>query len=152
MKRTFVIGDVHGGLKALEQVLAQIEIQSTDQFIFLGDYVDGWSESAQVISFLIDFKDEHDAIFIKGNHDQWCEEWLKTGKPNGTWLEHGGLGTAKSYSNILDQEKELHIEFFDDMVDFHIDDEHRLFIHAGFTSMHGVHKEVHQSNTSCKVS
>lgn len=148
MKRNFVIGDIHGGLRALEQVLTQIDIQNTDHFIFLGDYVDGWSESAQVISFLIAFRDKHDAIFIKGNHDQWCEEWLKTGKPNSTWLEHGGLGTTKSYSDISDQEKELHIEFFNDMVDFHIDYENRLFIHAGFTSMHGVHKEVHNSNFS----
>ncbi len=148
MKRTFVIGDVHGGLRALEQLFRQIDIHSTDQFIFLGDYVDGWSESAQVVSFLMAFRDRHDAIFIKGNHDVWCEEWLKTGIPNGTWLEHGGLGTIKSYSGLPDLEKESHISFFDDMVDFHIDGENRLFVHAGFTSMHGVLKEVYKSNFS----
>ena len=51
--RAFVIGDIHGGLKGLLQVLNKLEITEEDKLIFVGDYVDGWSESAQVISFLI---------------------------------------------------------------------------------------------------
>ena len=50
---TFVIGDIHGGLRALIQVLVKAQIQTTDKLIFLGDYVDGWSESPQLINFLI---------------------------------------------------------------------------------------------------
>lgn len=41
MKRTFVIGDIHGACKALEQVMGKIEITENDTLIFLGDYVDG---------------------------------------------------------------------------------------------------------------
>ena len=123
MMRTFVIGDIHGGLKALEQVFAQIDIQSNDQFIFLGDYVDGWSESAQVISFLIDFGEKYDAVFVKGNHDQFCEDWLKTGKRDTLWLNHGGLATIESYNELSDQKKEDHIRFFEYMVDFHLDNQ-----------------------------
>ena len=52
--RTFVIGDIHGGLKALLQVLNKLELTEKDQLIFMGDYVDGWSESAQVIDFLME--------------------------------------------------------------------------------------------------
>ena len=44
MKRTFVIGDIHGGLKALQQVLDRVELKENDHLIFLGDYVDGWSD------------------------------------------------------------------------------------------------------------
>jgi serine/threonine protein phosphatase 1 len=58
MKRTFVIGDIHGGLKALKQVLQNAAVTKEDTLIFLGDYVDGWSESVQVISFLIDLHNE----------------------------------------------------------------------------------------------
>ena len=43
MKKTFVIGDIHGGLKALIQVLERAEVTINDTLIFLGDYVDGWS-------------------------------------------------------------------------------------------------------------
>ena len=53
MSRTLVIGDIHGGLKALIQVLQKAAIQPDDILIFLGDYVDGWSESPGVLDFLI---------------------------------------------------------------------------------------------------
>lgn len=49
-KRTLVFGDIHGGLKALVQLLDRARINQNDQLIFIGDYVDGWSESAQLIS------------------------------------------------------------------------------------------------------
>ena len=74
---TFAIGDIHGGLKALVQVLNKLEVTEEDTLIFMGDYVDGWSESAQVVSFLIELSKKINCIFIKGNHDVWCEEWLK---------------------------------------------------------------------------
>ena len=47
MHTTYVIGDIHGALKALIQVLEKVQPTTNDTFVFLGDYVDGWSESAQ---------------------------------------------------------------------------------------------------------
>lgn len=41
MKRTFVIGDIHGGLKALLQVLNKLEVTAKDTLIFVEDYADG---------------------------------------------------------------------------------------------------------------
>ena len=51
--RTLVIGDIHGGLKALQQVWSRAHISKEDTLVFLGDYVDGWSDAVEVISFLI---------------------------------------------------------------------------------------------------
>ncbi len=140
--RTFVIGDIHGGLKALLQVLNKLEIKDQDSLIFVGDYVDGWSESAQVIQFLIEFSEKFNCVFIKGNHDVWCEEWLKSGDVDPTWYMHGGKETMESYDGFLVEDKKAHLKFFDNMPLYHLDNENRLFVHAGFTSMHGVEKEV----------
>ena len=52
--RTLVIGDIHGGYKALLQVLDRAKVTKDDTLIFLGDYVDGWSESAETIHKLIE--------------------------------------------------------------------------------------------------
>ena len=49
--RTFAIGDIHGGLRALLQLLGKLNLHPEDRLIFLGDYIDGWSEAAQVIEF-----------------------------------------------------------------------------------------------------
>ena len=148
MSRTLVFGDIHGGLKALEQLLDKVDLVSTDKLIFLGDYVDGWSESEKVIDFLIKLEKSNDCIFIKGNHDVWCEDWLKTEIQNKTWLQHGGKSTVESYQNYSQIQKSEHLEFLQKMKFYEIDNQNRLFIHAGFTSMHGPEKEFYESNFS----
>lgn len=140
--RTFAIGDIHGGFKALIQVLNQLELTEEDHLIFMGDYVDGWSEAAQVIDFLIDFSKKFNCIFIKGNHDVWCENWLKDENDvNPSWFMHGGKETIDSYAGFSKEEKQEHLAFFQALQMYHLDEENRLFLHAGFTSMHGVEKE-----------
>ncbi|WP_299161323.1 metallophosphoesterase family protein [uncultured Tenacibaculum sp.] len=144
--RTFVIGDIHGGLKALPQVLEKAKITPKDTLIFLGDYVDGWSESAQVIEFLIELSKTHKCIFIKGNHDLWCQNWLRTGEGEVVWEMHGGNETKESYLNFSEEKKQQHLAFFKQMKPYYIDTKNQLFIHAGFTSMHGVEKETFKMN------
>jgi len=144
--RTLVIGDIHGGLKALIQLLERAKVTTDDHLIFLGDYVDGWSESAQTINFLIELIAKQHCIFIKGNHDVECENWLKTGKTTPNWLLHGGVNTMKSYENISAEIKQKHILLFNKMPLYHVSKHGNLFIHAGFTSMHGPEKEIHLSN------
>ena len=53
MSRIIAIGDVHGAHKALLQIIEKIELREDDTLIFLGDLVDGWSGSYDVIEYLI---------------------------------------------------------------------------------------------------
>lgn len=146
MSRTIVIGDIHGALKALEQVLERIHLQKEDTLIFLGDYVDGWSGSARVIDYLMQLEKMNTCFFLKGNHDVWCAQWLN-GNPGGEeWLLHGGKSTVECYSGYTLQQKETHLAFFSRMRDYYVDEHNRLFIHAGFSSMHGPAKEHYESN------
>ena len=146
MKKTFVIGDIHGDFKALIQVLERANVQNGDRLIYLGDYVDGWSESAQLISFLIKIKEHYDCIFIKGNHDVWCYEWLvNPNEKQQVWINNGGRETILSYEG-LGSEKQKHIDFFSAMKNFYVDEQNRLFIHAGFSSMKGPENEFYTSN------
>lgn len=146
MSRTLVIGDIHGGFRALQQVLERAEITENDQLIFLGDYVDGWSESSEIIKLLMEISERQECIFIKGNHDAWCEDWLALGQSPDLWLFNGGKSTVESYADYLPEDLDLHLKFFQRMKSYHIDDQNRLFIHAGYASMHGPEKEVYSSN------
>ena len=139
--RTLAVGDIHGGLKGLIQLLERAIVTAKDRLVFLGDYVDGWSESAQVIQYLVELSNNIDCIFIKGNHDAWCEQWLASGIVNDVWFQHGGKETIESYIGFSESDKKTHLDFFEAMDMYHIDAHNRLFIHAGFTSMHGVEKE-----------
>ena len=142
--RKFVLGDIHGGLKAIHQVLERANVTQKDILIFLGDYVDGWSESPAVLDFLIALQKKQSCIFIRGNHDELLLDWLLGNNENideKLWFQHGGEATVKSYQNINSVTKEKHIDFLKSLEDYYLDNENRLFIHAGFTNMKGVEHE-----------
>lgn len=139
--RTLVIGDIHGGLKALEQVLKRAEVSVEDHLIFLGDYVDGWSDSVRLIDYLIALDKTHHCTFIKGNHDELCLSWLSENKHNPDWLKHGGQTTKEGYEKLSKSQIQEHILFYQALLPYKIDQENRLYLHAGFTNLHGPHKE-----------
>lgn len=141
MSQIFVVGDIHGGLKALHEVLLKAKIQPQDTLIFLGDYVDGWSDSARLIDYLIDLSKKINCIFIRGNHDELFLGWLKDNEENQMWQFHGGESTIKAYENIDSATKSNHIEFLESLRDYYLDNENRLFVHAGFTNQNGVEHE-----------
>lgn len=145
MSRTLAIGDIHGGLRGLVQLLERIDLTPEDQLIFLGDYVDGWSDSANTVSYLIDLSKQNSCIFIRGNHDDLAHRWLEEGELNQKWLEHGGQSSIDAYRNFSEAQKLEHVEFFRQMFNFYKDKQERLFVHAGFTNLHGPDYEYHDT-------
>ncbi len=143
--RTLVIGDIHGGFKGLKQVLDRAKITFKDQLIFLGDYVDGWSESAETVAFLIALSQENQCIFIRGNHDDLCHKWLAQGEKPQLWVHQGGQSTIESYSKMGDKEIKNHVPFFENLKSYFIDKENRLFIHAGFQNLKGPQYEYYDT-------
>lgn len=136
--RILVIGDIHGALKALHQIFERANVTTDDTLIFLGDYVDGWGESPEVIDFLIALKSTHNCIFLRGNHDDLLLQWLEVKKDNPQWFNHGGRLTMEKYDLLPQKEKEIHIEFLKILENYYLDEQNRLFIHAGFTNLNGV--------------
>lgn len=136
--KTYVIGDIHGGLKALKQIINKAPILPSDRLVFLGDYVDGWSESHSVINYLITLKKEQNCIFLRGNHDDLLLNYLKNNEYNEEWFKHGGQSTINAYNNVDKLTIKKHIEFLKALTPYYIDEENRLFIHAGFTNLKGV--------------
>lgn len=150
MKRQLVIGDIHGGLSALEQVLERSNYNNQeDQLIFTGDYVDGWSESAQVVQTLIELEKYavYKPIFIIGNHDIWCRNWLNTGEQKLIWTEQGGASTIASYVSSGYLVEQSHKDFFNNLKLYHYDEEkNRVFVHGGYTSANGIGNEIYEAD------
>lgn len=136
--RTLVIGDIHSGLKALVQLLERAHVSTEDKLIFLGDYVDGWSDAVATVDFLIDLRKTHNCIFLRGNHDELCYEWLAGQKDNPLWRQHGGEATMASYERADATAKSRHMAFYEGLQNYYLDGTNRLFIHAGFTNLKGV--------------
>lgn len=136
--RTLVIGDIHGGLRALHQIFERAKVTTNDQLIFLGDYVDGWSQSPDVLDFLISLNQQQNCIFIRGNHDDLLHSWLNESKDNELWYKHGGESTVLAYIDVKSDKKQSHIEFLKSLQNYYLDNRNRLFIHAGFTNLNGI--------------
>jgi metallophosphoesterase len=139
--RTLVIGDIHGAPRALIQVLQRADIQHDDFLIFLGDYADGWSETPELLDFLIGYRQKHRCLFLRGNHDALCYDFL-LGKPMDTlWRLHGGKATEKAYLNVTHERRNAHLNFLAELENYYLDSKNRLFLHAGFTNLRGIAHE-----------
>jgi serine/threonine protein phosphatase 1 len=141
--RTLVVGDIHAGLRALLQVMQRAGVNEEDELIFLGDYVDGWSEAVETVNFLIGLNSTHNCRFLKGNHDELCAAWLRSEKSNPLWLKHGGQSSIDSYNHHSGSVRKIHLDFYDRLENYYLDDQQRLFLHAGFTNLHGVEAEYY---------
>lgn len=129
--RLLAIGDVHGCLKALESLLAQLNPSRADQIVFLGDYIDRGPESAGVIEFLLDFSSQFpESVFLRGNHEQMFLDYL-SGQSQDTFLFNGGQQTLISY-----QQRQMwplpssHRDFIESLPYF-FETKHFIFVHAG---------------------
>ncbi len=115
-KRLYAIGDIHGRVDLLQQLLARCEadfasadngdqdnefsdLPETDpQFIFLGDYVDRGPASAAVLQTLMDFSLQFpDTVFLRGNHEEAMVDFLADPDEMEGWIDWGGQQTLESY-------------------------------------------------------
>lgn len=146
-RRLIVIGDIHGALLPLQDLIEKINPKDKDTLFFVGDYVDGYPQSAEVVEFLISLSKEFDCIFIRGNHDEWQEQYLSTGVMNRDHKMNGGLTTKDSYDRFF---KELpnasevfdeHLKFFRNLHNYYIYDD-MLFVHAGYNYRKDITKSL----------
>ena len=144
--RTFCVGDIHGGYRGLIQVLKAVDFDyQNDKLIALGDVTDGWSETAECIELL---RTIENLVYIKGNHDEWTQRFLKltlkTGPAeyNYNWYRQGGKATYDSYyenPHLVDD----HLSFLLNAPEYYIDDENRIFLHAGLDPDVDLDKQYH---------
>ena len=101
--RIYAIGDVHGCVDLLHQVICAIEDDlvrypcRTHLRVFLGDYIDRGAESREVVDTLIELTRLRPTVCLAGNHELMALNWLTAPQLQGGWLQHGGLETLHSY-------------------------------------------------------
>ena len=152
--RAYAVGDVHGRLDLLDQLLAKIEADiagrapSQNLVVFLGDLIDRGPQSSGVVERLRTWQpSDATPIFLCGNHEEVLLRVL-AGEPTilADWLRFGGAECLASYGlspALLMQQSEQealaeikaaippeHQAFLADFADtFRFGD--YLFVHAG---------------------
>jgi len=148
--RKLVMGDIHGAYKALKQCLQRSGFDYENDFLIqLGDVVDRYPQSFECVEELLKIKN---LIAIKGNHDDWFNEFINTDFHPYFW-NHGGKDTLSSYLDNVGRSGRLfssgsgyksalepsdipasHKTFFSSQKPYHILDEQICFVHAGFNA------------------
>ena len=101
--RIYAIGDVHGHLELLDELLCRISADIRQRpigrplYIFLGDYIDRGPSSRETIDRLIDHGQVSESVFLKGNHEQIAIRCLIDPSLFERWMRLGGLETLVSY-------------------------------------------------------
>jgi len=98
--RTITISDIHGCVAQLDELLAQVKFnESNDQLLLLGDYVDKGPHSKETVDRVMDLVHNYGAIALRGNHDQRLVDLIRTNDATTRhkFLEHGGIQTLDSY-------------------------------------------------------
>ena len=101
--------------------------------IGLGDYVDSYPDTYEVIEYLINLPNFKGVI---GNHDMWCLDWLLTGYVQMIHQSQGGQATYDSYNKHVEA-KEKHAEFLSAMPSY-LEIDNMLFVHGGYDPTHGL--------------
>ena len=88
MRRIF-IGDVHGCLQELQELIQTVNPQPVDELVFVGDLIHKGPDSAGVLRYVQKLKNQYTAHVICGNHEEKHLRWLRaeerrlrTGAPN----------------------------------------------------------------------
>ncbi len=103
--RLYAVGDIHGRLDLLDDLLGQIEDDIHDRpvetaaLVFLGDLIDRGPDSAGVVDRLCGLSNfPAKALFLLGNHEEALLRILAGEEGVGQdWLGFGGAACAESY-------------------------------------------------------
>lgn len=99
MERLIAIGDIHGCVHTLKNLLKSISYSSsTDTLVFIGDYIDRGYYSCETVAFLRKLQQQagrEKCICLRGNHEQFAID--AGGVSADFWNYNGSLEALASY-------------------------------------------------------
>lgn len=96
-KRTAFIGDIHGDVGALSDILASLDREGVGEKVFLGDYINKGPSSREVIDTLLKLNEAPEVTLLTGNHETELLNALES-RNLGPFLKMGGASTIRSYT------------------------------------------------------
>lgn len=125
------IGDIHGCYNSLVNLLERIQPSKEDTVVFIGDYIDRGPNTKSVIDYLLEYKEDHACVFLRGNHEEMFLDYL-AGDRSGIWESNGGVETLESYWALSSNSKipQAHIDFIES-TQLYLETDEFLFVHAG---------------------
>lgn len=130
----WVIGDIHGCLVELNELLEQIPAR--DPLLFIGDYIDRGPDSAGVVDRVL--QEAERSVFLKGNHEDMMMSYYRDPESREglawTFWGNGGPATLRSYGlseqDRFDAYPAAHRKFYEEL-ELYYEDDDCIAVHAG---------------------
>ena len=136
--RVLAIGDIHGCLGPLDDLLAWVKPEPDDVLVTLGDYVDRGPDTRGVLNRLIELKKSRPVVCLRGNHEIMMLDAYRGGRSEKKmWLSVGGVQALDSYgpapgkSGTLEDVPPEHWHFLEHKLLPYYESELFIFVHAG---------------------
>lgn len=130
MRRTLIIGDVHGCIDELLELMRQLDPSTNDHIIFIGDLIDRGPDSLAVIRQVVQWSKYFQVKLVLGNHEEKFLRYLRhINDSSGLEKEMTGIEEFPSLMNSLNDEEILFLEKA--YYSLHLPDLHILLVHAG---------------------
>ena len=148
--RVIAVGDIHGCARALDALLASLKLQSDDQLITLGDYVDRGPDSRAVVDRLIMLHQSGQLIALRGNHELMMMRARDSLAEEKFWRHYGGDQAIMSYAppgraGKLDDVPAEHWRFMSSECRDWFETDTHLFVHAGVHALFPMGEQDEQS-------
>jgi serine/threonine protein phosphatase 1 len=133
---TYAVGDIHGCLDLLLELLGRIQADAAGRerrLVFLGDYIDRGPDSAGVIARLCELQaaePEH-VICLKGNHEDLMLKSIRRPDVLPVWLQNGGDAALDSFGCDDPAAVPANVVAWVRALPSHWEDGRRVFVHAG---------------------
>jgi predicted MPP superfamily phosphohydrolase len=139
--RHIVIGDVHGCIDELNDLIQKIEFQANDQLYFIGDLIDRGPDSAGVIKKIKTLASKYSLILILGNHEEKFLRYLHHSSANKSIVaQMKGTERFDALNSRLDQSD---IEFLKSaFINYNIPGENICLLHGGIPATIGIDLSV----------
>lgn len=131
MKRIFAIGDIHGCLRTLNALLDKIAFTTSDELIFLGDYVDRGPDSIGVLNKLAMLKlNGYQVVMLRGNHEQMLmDNYFFESEKNELGLGNQQLLDSFGITSLRQMPTE-YLDFLATLPYYHLSGDY-ILVHAG---------------------
>jgi UDP-2,3-diacylglucosamine pyrophosphatase LpxH len=121
--QAIIVSDLHLGTKdsKAEEFIAFLEKHPTDLLILNGDIIDGWAlnrgakwkkQHTKVISKLLKLSNKMQIVWIRGNHDEFLQEFMGN--------HFGGIEIREDYVLNIHNSMESYYIFHGDVIDVFI--------------------------------
>ncbi|MBQ4115704.1 serine/threonine protein phosphatase [bacterium] len=140
MGRYIAITDIHGELEKLNNVIAKIDLQQDDTFVFLGDYIDRGPDSKGVVERVIELSEKYNCICLIGSHEYALLHAKQDEYYNYLFWNYGGPQTVESYGGRFENILKIHGNFFKSLKFYHLTKDY-LFVHAGINPRYSLEEQ-----------